>query len=205
MSERGPPRPPLYRETNVASDERWPRLTPERRGYIERMTVAEMSPIVAVQHISQLLDEVDALTEERDAALAAGAVEHEKALRTLLEDTYNLLMEACHDPLPRTDHDMDEEDRWYKCREEIEKRYTALAPPSPAPRASLESAADPTGYDAHAYHGFKEGPLPGCNVMYGDIPCGGSIEAHCHCGTGSHLPRAAELEILEPSGEDGER
>lgn len=65
--------------------ERWPRLTPERKGYIERMTMREVSPIVAMQHIGQLLDEVDALAAALAAAEARSA-ELEGALTGLGEE-----------------------------------------------------------------------------------------------------------------------
>jgi hypothetical protein len=55
------------------------------------------------------------------------------------------------------------------------------------------------GYNIHAYHGFKAGPLPGCNAMYGDIQCGSSVDEHCHCGTGNHTALDAASPTQAPA------
>lgn len=70
--------------------ERWPRLTSEYRGYIERTATAAIGGVVAVQHISRLLDEIDALADDLKNAhgdIEAGLVmlaEQQEAARSIM-------------------------------------------------------------------------------------------------------------------------
>ena len=72
----------------------------------------------------------------RDYALAEARGD---GLRALLDDAIRVLMEACHDPSPRSSKEVDDEDRWYRERDEIEARYAALAGTDAAPKGESSS------------------------------------------------------------------
>lgn len=84
---------------------------------------------------------------------------------------------------------------WQEIADMADRGLAAQEPPDTAtpsePLLPWEENRDrwmKKGYNIHAYHGFKAGPLPGCNASYGPgFPCSGSIDEHCHCGSGDHL------------------